>query len=49
MVKRKAILVTNSEFEKFECAEVLKKAKIVITFDWDIQKLKEEFEGSIIG
>ena len=44
-VNKKAVLVTNSEFDKFECAEILKNAKIVITFDWDIQKLREEFDG----
>lgn len=38
--------MTNSEFDKFECSEVLQHAKIVITFDWDIQKLKDEFEGN---
>ena len=42
---RFVMLVTNSEFDKFECAEILKNAKIVITFDWDIQKLREEFDG----
>ena len=36
MVNKKAVLVPNIEFDKLECAEVLIKAKIVITFDWDI-------------
>lgn len=36
MIKKKAVLVSASEFDKLDCAEVLRKAKIVITFDWDI-------------